>query len=138
VRLESAQDYDDFCNMLFVLVGSGESAAAHLMTDFPSINDSSAANYIGEDRWAIHIEPDADDALVLAKRLWAKRDQLAQTIYWTTHYHPELMPGDEVRVQCARVNVPDGTIFRIAGKSWSDGRDHRFEQTFEGVIVEEG
>jgi hypothetical protein len=138
VSFESAQDYDEFCNMLFVLVGSGETAAAHLMTDFPSVNDSTVNNYVGEDRWKIHVEPDGDDAVALAKRMWARREELAQTIYWTTNYHPDWMPGDEVRVQIDRANVPTNTIFRIVSKDWSIDADGQFEQTLEGVIVEEG
>ncbi len=137
-RLEHTQDFDEFCNMLYVLVGQGEGARSHTITDLASVFDATAANYIGEDRWRVHIEPDADDAVTLAKRLWSKRTELSRVVYWSTYYHPELMPGDEVRVQVDRCNIPADSIFRITSKDWSIGSDGQFSQSLEGVLVEEG
>ncbi len=137
--LRGVQNMDDFANVIYVLVGSGYEASGTLLWDFASITDATAKNFIGDDWWKIHISRDANDAAEMAARLWAERKTLAQMVYWTSRAHPELMPGQYVKVQATNVGIPTDTIFRITRKTWRCGAGGAdFSQDFEGVIVQEG
>lgn len=134
----SARSLDDYVNVIYVMAGSGWTASAHMLWDWLSITDPTAANFIGDDWWKVDMVPDGDNAVEVAERLWAQRSTLAHMVFWTSRAHPELMPDNYVRVQSTNMAIPVNTIFKITRKSWRCGGDGSdFSQEFEGVIVEE-
>jgi len=134
----AARSLDDYANVVYVMAGSGWTASAHMLWDFLSITDPTAADFIGDDWWRVDMVPDSDNAVQVAERLWAQRAMLAQMVFWTSRAHPELMPDNYVRVQSSNMAVPNNTIFKITRKTWRCGRGGSdFSQDFEGVIVEE-
>lgn len=138
-QFRSARSIDDYVNIVQVIAGQGWGSVRKTLLDLPSIQTSTAENFIGDDWWRVETMPDGDDPVQLANLLWKQRHSMARTIVWRDHHHPELMPDDYVRVQATSVDLPNNTIFRITAKDWSlDAHSNTFEQTLTGVIVQEG
>lgn len=137
LRVEHRRDMDEYVNAMTVLAGRGVERTARTLIDWASITDSSDDRYIGDDRWAVEDYPDADDAQQVAERLWHRRREARRMLYVELNDHPELMPGEYVKVQVADIDVPTDSVFRIREKRWRIEGDAYWQQ-LECSIVREG
>ncbi len=137
-QFRSSRTIDDFRNLLYVVVGEGLDAAAKVLIHEHSFSDSASALFIG-DLWT-HFEmfPDGSDLTAIAQSLWENLWRWNWTISFTIDDWPALMPDDEIYVTgFADVEVPDGSIYKVASKSWNKGQNGRYQQTVDCVLVEE-
>lgn len=136
-----ARDFGEFANMMAITVGQGWGAAGGWFWDPDSILDPECRRYVGEDWWHVANYPDGDSARDIYRALWERRQQMMDVIYWHTLGHPEIMPGDEVRVEGVGCGIPEGSTFRVTSKAWRlrMGTDSGgYEASYEGVLVEVG
>jgi hypothetical protein len=136
-RFSATGSIQDFINCLAVIVISGGRQSGQLLLDSASMADPAAANFIGEDRWAVETLRDPALLHAVAQTLWQQRHRLSRTVYWDLISHPEWLPDHYIKVSVAGCDVPEGTICKITRKSWSVDRDGQFRQGFDAVVVEE-
>ena len=148
LTFRSCRNYEQFHNVLLLMVGQGDNLMVKLLFDWASINTSTASNFTGDDWWRYETCPDGDQVEALALRLWMERDRLSRMIFWSNHRHPDWLPDHEVRVQVSSVDVTTDSVFKITAKDWSykakgltEGsleESGEYECAYEACIVEEG
>lgn len=139
LSVKAAIEPAEFFTALHCFVGRGLDMRSLSEWDIPAQATPTDLHYIGDYWPKVVIEPEYDDALTLVRRLWAQRTEQARMLYWTSHYHHDLLPDAYVRVQVPNIDIPTNSIYRVIHKRWSaDPVTTRFEQELVGVLVEEG
>jgi hypothetical protein len=137
LSLRSTRGLDDFCNLLWVMVGEGVDAAAKVLVDYTSWQTSTSVRYIG-DLWAqYHMFPDGTDLEAIASELWERLARWTWMISVEMDDCPWIMPHNDLRVYASNLWLPQGSIFKVVSKGWSTRAGGRYTQTLECALVEE-
>lgn len=125
----------DFRNLLVVMVGEGNDAAAKIIADTASMMTSTAVNFVG-DIWSRFVAfPDGSDLDTIAVALWDEIALWHHYVEWGMKDCPWIMPDHEVRMQVPTNIVAANAVFRVLSKSWACQRDGRFSQTLQSKFV---
>jgi len=137
VSAEGSQGVDGYANVILGLTGSGADAGAQMLIDADSIDTIGSDRFVGEDRWALAYQPDADDPWPLVEGMYWNRQARRYGISWEMDDRPDLMPDMFVECQVAGIGLPWGSIFQIGRKTWTlNTVQNLFTQRLEAVFVQ--
>ena len=124
--LEHSQGNETFRNCIAVF--SDQGAACWKRTE--SINDTNAADFIGDDWWYVLICTETGDNTALIQRTWQEILRQASVIKWKQRGNIAMGPGTVIKFQVTRANIVTDTIYRIAEEVGEEEQGGVWEQTF--------